>query len=542
VDRLSELLGHHVQFSYTAWDRIVLNGYLDRLQRPENISYFFREIVGVPAVTPEVLMSRTAPYRAWVTRYAAEHAIPLVAASKGQRKEDVVAPYYRRFQATEGVVAILSSTESGRTVVSYTPRYPPSGGDPGYRLLHPARKRFLHYYCYLLDPILGPMSLRVGTFLPFTLAVFLNGHSFLAQELTRLGVGFRKDDNAFLAVDDLAALEAAAERLTPRLIERRCDHWARRLAPAFGAAEQAVLPRGYRYSVAQIELATDVIFRRSAPLKALFRRATELGILLGGADRTTHLFGRRITARYGGKLQTVLDRRTAGQPILRSYYGSSFVKQYEQGDRLLRTETCINTTYDLGIGRRLENLPALHERMRTTNTRYLEAQADLLASTVDCGALASLARPVVVGTRRVPGLKLEDDRVIRLLEVLLHPGSFVADWTSREVHARRLARHRLTESDSRLTQLRYDLGKLRAHHLVERLGTSRRYHLTARGLKLGVLLVKLRTRRLGPLASLASDGRPSRPTRTTSEVEAAFHHVDTALDHLCDTLGLNPAA
>jgi hypothetical protein len=239
---LSELLGRQIQFSYTAWDRIVLNGYLDRLQRPENISYFFREIVGVPAVTPEVLMSRTAPYRAWVTRYAAEHAIPLVAAPKGQRKEDVVAPYYRRFQATEGVVAILSSTESGRTFVSYTPRYPPSGGDPGYRLLHPARKRFLHYYFYLLDPILGSMSLRVGTFLPFTLAVFLNGHSFLAQELTRLGVGFRKDDNAFLAVDDLAALEAAAERLTPRLIERRCDHWARRLAPSFSAAEQVALP------------------------------------------------------------------------------------------------------------------------------------------------------------------------------------------------------------------------------------------------------------------------------------------------------------
>ena len=222
MDRLSELLGHAVQFSYTAWDRIVLNGYLDRLQRPENISYFFREIVGVPAVTPEVLMSRTAPYRAWVTRYAAEHAIPLMVAPKDRRKEDIVAPLYRRFTGAQGVVAILTSTESGRTFVSYTPRYPPSGGDPGYRLLHPARKRFLHSYFYLLDPVLGPMSVRVGTFLPFTLAVFLNGHSFLARELTRLGVGFRKDDNAFLAVDDLAALEAAARRLTPSLIEQRC--------------------------------------------------------------------------------------------------------------------------------------------------------------------------------------------------------------------------------------------------------------------------------------------------------------------------------
>ncbi len=295
-------------------------------------------------------------------------------------------------------------------------------------------------------------------------------------------------------------------------------------------------------SVAQIELATDVIFKRTAPLKALFQRATELGILLGGADRTTHSFGRRITARYGGKLQTVLDRRNEGQPILRSYYGSSFVKQYEKGDRLLRTETCVNNTYDVGIGRRLDNLPALREKMEATNTRYLDAQADLLASTVDSGTLAHLARPVRVGKRRVPGLKLEDDRAIRLLEALLHPGTFVADWTSREVHVRLLQRHRLADTEYRLGQVRYDLGKLRAHGLVERIGTSRRYRLTPRNLKLGVLLVKLRTRLLGPLASLASADQPRPVTRHPSAVETAFRQVDTALDHLCEKLGLKPAA
>ena len=548
MDRLSALLGHAVQFSYTAWDRIVLNGYLDRLQRPENIVYFFREVVGEPCVTPEVLASRTAPYRAWVTQYAEHHGIPLVAAPtdvRDVRKEDLVAPYYRCLQESEGVACILTSTESGRTFVSYTPRYPPPSHDPHYRLIHRGRKRFVHYYFYVRDPVMGPMSLRVGTFLPFTLAVFLNGHSFLAQELTRHGVAFRKDDNAFLSVTDVAALEAASARLTPRLVEQRCDYWAHQLAPAgtvFTAAERAALPLGYRYSIAQIELATDVIFKRSAPLRALFRRATELGVLLGGADRTTHLFGRRITQRYQGKLQTVLDRRNEGQPILRSYYQSSFVKQYEKGDRLLRTETCLNDTHDLGIGRRLDNLPALRERMATTNTRYLETQAELLASTVDAGDLAALGRPVVVGKRRVPGLKLEDDRIIRLLEGLLHPGTFVADWTSREVHTRLLIRHRLAATDYRLSQLRYDLGKLRAHGLVERIGTSRRYRLTARGLKLGVLLVKLRTRLLGPLVSLATNSAPRRRSRHPSEVEAAFHQVGTALDQLCDALGFKSAA
>ena len=36
MDRLSELLGNAVQFVYTCWDRIVVNGYIERLQRPEN--------------------------------------------------------------------------------------------------------------------------------------------------------------------------------------------------------------------------------------------------------------------------------------------------------------------------------------------------------------------------------------------------------------------------------------------------------------------------------------------------------------------------
>jgi hypothetical protein len=88
---------------------------------------------------------------------------------------------------------------------------------------------------------------------------------------------------------------------------------------------------------------------------------------------------------------------------------------HPHGRRLPRTKICVNDIDDLGIGRRLESLSKLHQRMRATNTRYLEVQAELLASTVDGGALARLVRPVIVGTLRVAGLKLEDDRVNRLL-------------------------------------------------------------------------------------------------------------------------------
>ena len=60
------------------------------------------------------------------------------------------------------------------------------------------------------------MVMRAASFFPFRTTYYLNGHSFIAQELTRAQIGFRKHDNAFLAVDDVAALQAAADKLSPQ--------------------------------------------------------------------------------------------------------------------------------------------------------------------------------------------------------------------------------------------------------------------------------------------------------------------------------------
>ena len=539
MDRFLQLFGHLVQFSYACWDRIVLRGYYPTLQRPENIVHLCRVVGGIARITPAVLAQRTATYRRWLERYTEQHRIPLLTAPKGVRKEEVVAPYYRSFKDDSGVVVILKSMEQSSTFISYEPRHTPPSGDD-YRLIKRAAKRFLHYYFYLLDPIMGPMSLRVASYLPFALSCFMNGHSYLAAELRRAGVRFRMEDNAITGCADPELLATIAERLDERILQQRASYWASRLSPRFSARERARCQLHYQWSVAQIEFARDVIFRRHAHLHEMFQRAVEIGVALGGATQTRHIFGRGINRRYHGKLETVLERRDEGFPVLRSYYKSSFVKQYEKGNLLLRTETCLNDTYHLNIGRKLANLPELKQRLAATTDRYLEQQAELLDSTIDTGALAKLATPVITGKRRVPGIKLHDDRVIRLLDSLLYTGGLLGDWTTRELHERVLARHRLTAQDYTLGQLRYDLGKLRAHSLAERIGTSRRYRLTADGVRLGALLVKIRTRLLGPIFSAPSTATAARSDHP-STVEAALRGVDRALDNLCQTLGLTAA-
>src|SRR5260370_27989142 len=123
--------------------------------------------------------------------------------------------------------------------------------------------------------------------------------------------------------------------------------------------------------MAQMEVATDVVFKRSAPLRALFQRACELGVLVGGANRTTHLFGRRINRHYKGKLQTVLDQRDVGHPVLRWHYQTSFAKQYVRGDphsdRILRNETSSNDTRHFGAAPRLQNVPPIRRPPTATH-------------------------------------------------------------------------------------------------------------------------------------------------------------------------------
>ena len=69
------------------------------------------------------------------------------------------------------------------------------------------------------------MVMRVASFFPFQTTYYLNGRSFIEQELKRAQIGFHKTDNAFLAVDDVAALQAAADKLSPDIIRKRLDYW-----------------------------------------------------------------------------------------------------------------------------------------------------------------------------------------------------------------------------------------------------------------------------------------------------------------------------
>jgi hypothetical protein len=262
------------------------------------------------------------------------------------RKEEYVRPAQRRMKRANrhGVYFILKSMEQGQTLRSTLPRFPTE--DPNYRILARQRSRFTHYYFYIEDEVLGPMSMRVASFFPFH---YLNGHNFIEQGLNREQITFRKNDNASLALSDVTALHKAADRFTSVLIQKRLDHWTLRLGPNFSKRERAAMNLSRFYALNQTEYCRNFIFKRSFPIHKIFERSCEMGLWRMTTDKISEIFGTRITKKLKGKLNTTLEQIEHGHHIFRAYWKNAFIKQYEKFSTFLRNEVCSNNLADFRL-------------------------------------------------------------------------------------------------------------------------------------------------------------------------------------------------
>ena len=70
-----------------------MHGYLPGRQRPEQLVYVFRGVVGEACIEPTELLGRTTASRQWMEQSTQGQGIPVPAAPKGVRKEEPVRPF-----------------------------------------------------------------------------------------------------------------------------------------------------------------------------------------------------------------------------------------------------------------------------------------------------------------------------------------------------------------------------------------------------------------------------------------------------------------
>ena len=403
------------------------------------------------------------------------------------------------------------------------------------------------YYFYLQDQDFGRMFLRICPYFPFSARVCLNGHEWLACRLREEGIAFQQCANAFRTCADPARLQELADQFSPADIEACAHRWLAQLVPFFTDRERRHQGFGYRLFVSQVEYCTNLIFERRAALDRLHERLLDLNRSIGHPDKIAMIFGRRITKNTDAGLKTQILDHDLGQPVIRSEYKSSSIKQYARDNLVLRTETTSYHTPDLGVNKSVEHLPELRQTMATANDRYLDVQQDVLETFVDRGQLERLRQPTVSPSgRRTPGMKLDDPRLLAVLQALTCFALLAGRGRFRTTDLHQTAAEAMgkTTENYTLGQLRYDLAKLRGKGLVERIAGTQSYRLPAQGYRIAVLYLKLFHRIYAPLTAGILEPVPwddQLPPARRALLDRLYTAVDRDLNRLFDAVGVRLA-
>src|SRR5262249_34221509 len=148
--------------------------------------------------------------------------------------------------------------------------------------------------------------------------------------------------------------------------------------------------------------------------------------------------------------------------------------------------------------------------------------------------------------QRLPGLRLDPPRQLAVMHALVRFSHIAVGSTFRlaDLHPHVAPARGRSTTDSPLAPVRYDLAKLRAKALVDRLPRSRQYRLLPEGSRLAVLFLSLSERLYAPLTAglvqPAGSDAPAPPEKL-SQLDRLYHRVSEALDRLVSAVGLKAA-
>ena len=468
------------------------------------------------------------------------------------RRDAFVEPYFRRAKPDQ-VVVIVKGREPARILTAI-------GKDDRWHLQY-ARRWVIQYNFYLNDAEWGRMFVRLCPDFPFSARVCLNQHHWLATRMRAEGIRCRQESNAFLTCRDPARLQALADSLTARDIDRGAQQGLRAFTPFFTPTARRTASCQHRLFFAPVEYGDNLIFDRRAALDALGERLLDANRTIGQPTTLATIFGRKVPKRYRGKLETVTEDLDLPNPVIRSYCRDGSVKQYVRDHLALRTEAPSNHVTDFGVPKASAHLPRLREAMAAVTDRYLTVQQDILETFVDRGQLRQLAEPTrLPNGKRLPGLTLDHPRQLALMHALVRFAHIAGGdtFTTRDLHPAAAAALDIsvaaagttmspgaTTDRYRLASLRYDLSKLRAKGLVEKVPHSRRYRLCPKGYTICVVFLKLFERVYAPLTAgllrpVAADARLAEDKR--HQLDRLYQRVVTDLDALLCAVGLKTAA
>ena len=366
------------------------------------------------------------------------------------------------------------------------------------------KRKCLHYYCYYLDEIYGFMFVKLQTWFPFTVTVYINGRELMKKVLDDNGISYSMYDNSFSSISDPCKAQELADKFDSHRLSRHLDHFAETLN-SFLPTIKNIFGSGYYWCASQVEYATDIMFQKRSDLEDLY--PSMVGHSFYGMNCTDvfSFLGKKLTSNFHGEAVSDYKQRPVGYRV-KFRLGANNIKMYDKSN-CLRIETTINNPSVFKVygtvrhrdgteskqwkpmGKSISNLYRYAEIAKASNMRYIDALENVVP-----------VKSVQVEIQKICGRKKENGKTFTGFNVwekdtlalfrAISDGKYLLSGFTNKTICQVLFSSSSKDKKARnkLTRL---LKKLRVHGLIRKIPHSHRYQISNKGRRIICSLLEM---------------------------------------------------
>jgi hypothetical protein len=538
-----------IEAAYDCVDRLVVNCYHQLGQAGGGFRSFWRAWKGDDGgLSDQALRQAAGDFARRLHRHCQNQGIPWIECGAGEKKFEIAREHRPRDPAFQGIFAVLV----GRAPAPlWQVKRNPKGQITD---LHRARQwpHVQHYYFQIIDPQWGHVVVRMCGYAPWGAQVIVNGHEWVEGQAAARSIRAVKSGNCFIEGTDFAALGQRSAALSGpdfgQRLEQLCARWVYSACLCFALplAEQERTAFHYQYSIWQLELSRNYLFKQACVLEEVFQKLIDRTRAPLDIKTLETIFGRRHRQptekpKRAGRIEFEVAKgveSTWDMTVWSVRWGNVVLKIYDKAGRVLRVEVKVCNTTALGCGKGLGKLGEQLACMQGMLERFLASVQAAHIGFLDEGQFDRWSEPSQRGNRRLAGLDLNKARnrmvIAAVSGLATQPGGFTtaqlgaavrgrASWTQEQYPDRRAA---------------YDLAKVRGKGLVDRVPERRRYECRPQQLRVLCGYVLLREQVIKPvLAGMARWELPPAPPRP-SPIDQHYAALRAEFARTCQTLGL----
>ena len=488
-----------ISLQVSCFDRLILTGYLP-FWSADTVNKWIGGRLGIRHIDFLPQMKRLSDQLVdSAKRQATQAGAPFHHLQGRCRKEALIEQISRESGDREGLIAVLCPQESCRTLKLTYGR-----GRPRFEYAYRPQRVL---YFYLNDRQFGRMFIRIQTWFPWRIQVYVNGHDWLARQLDKRRISFRRQDNAFLAIEDPQAARRIADSFADLPWTSLLNRWARRFNPLL--SHPWLNGRIYSWFIDQAEYSTDLLFTDRTVLSDLYPRLLDHAVVNFRAPDIMTFLGRRLDPRYEGEVQTNCQKNRWPGARIKHRVGDNWLKMYDKFGRMLRIETVINKPKGFKmqdtvpgpegprviwkpLGKSVRNFRRYQEIAQSSNLRYLDALAPVQDSHASYQQVRQLVQSQQHAGRRYAGFNVAKEDDVDFLAAILagehHLHGFRTEDIRQRLHGRccdPLLRRRQAQAISRR------LKRLHVRGLIAKIPRSHRWRAAVRGQSLLSKVVQL---------------------------------------------------